>query len=58
MAWLHVQPIGLCAARGFLYSKWITGQELDPPGLGTRAATYVLDESLPFGISDAGKVKP
>jgi hypothetical protein len=54
-AWLRAQPESSYARRvGFLY-EWITGSELDVPELSIRTA-YVsaLDESLQFGIGDAG----
>jgi Fic family protein len=56
-AWLRAQPESTYARRvGFLY-EWITGKELDVSALGTRTSYVpVLDESLQFGIGDAGDV--
>jgi Fic/DOC family len=55
VAWLRTEPESSYARRaGFLY-EWITGKELDVPELGTRTAyVFALDESLQFGIADAG----
>ena len=57
VTWLRAQPESSYARRaGFLY-EWITGKELDVPQLSTRTA-YVsaLDESLQFGMGDAGRL--
>jgi Fic/DOC family len=55
--WLRAQPESAYARRaGFLY-EWITSKELDVAALSTRTSYVpVLDESLQYGIGDAGTV--
>jgi hypothetical protein len=56
VTWLGALPESSYARRAGFFYEWITGTELDVPGLNTRTSYLsALDESLQFGIGNTGE---